>query len=506
MAKQSDIIKAYLHDFAELDFSNDPYVWTMYSFDWGKGELADFPDGPDEWQRNEMNKIKAKLNDGENIESVIRQAVASGNGVGKSALVSILILWAMSTYEDTKGVVTANTENQLRTKTWAEMSKWYRLCRVKELFILSATALYSADPAHERTWRIDTIPWSENNPEAFAGLHNKGKRILVIFDEASAIADAIWDVTEGALTDEGTQIIWLTFGNPTRNCGKFYDCFNINRHRWDCLQLDSRTVKITNKKQIQEWIDDKGENSDFVKIHVRGMFPSSSEKQFISVADVDAAFNKTLRPEQYEFAPKILTCDPAWEGDDELVIALRQGLYFTILRTMPKNDNDVQVATILAHLEDEHQADAVIIDKGFGTGIISAGLTMNRCWYGVWFQDKSPDAGCLNMRAYMWREMRDWLKSGGAIPDDKQLYADLIGPGMVARLDGKLQLESKKDMKKRGVPSPNKADCLALSFAIPVTSKNRLSAQGLHFAQANGGPLNFNGPKQFAAHNYKLFR
>ena len=501
----SAILKAYYEDFVDGNFSNDPYAWAMYCFAWGQGELKNFPDGPDKWQKAEMDKIKVKLKNGERMDSVIRQAVASGNGVGKSCIVCLIMLWAMSTYEDTKGIVTANTENQLRTKTWAEMSKWYRLCRIKELFTLSATALYSTDADHERTWRIDCIPWSENNPEAFAGMHNIGKRIIVIFDEASAIADEIWNVTEGALTDEDTQILWLVYGNPTRNNGKFYDCFNVNRHRWDCLQLDSRTVKITNKQQIQEWIDDKGENSDFVKIHVRGMFPSTSEKQLISVDDVDAAFGKELREEQYNFAPKIITCDPAWEGDDELVIAIRQGLYFKILRTMPKNDNDFQIASIIANLEDEHQADMVIIDKGFGTGILSAGLTMGRNWCGIWFQEKSPDPSCLNMRAYIWKEMRDWLKSGGAIPDDKSLYSDLIGPEIVARSDGKLQIESKKDMKKRGLPSPNKADCLAISFSIPVVNKFKFKSSQLHFSAAGGNPLQSNTQQHFANANYKLF-
>ena len=66
----------------------------------------------------------------------------------------------------------------------------------KALFRMTATARFSLDPEHERTWRIDMIPWSEANPEAFAGLHNKGKRIIVVFDEASAIADVIWETVE----------------------------------------------------------------------------------------------------------------------------------------------------------------------------------------------------------------------------------------------------------------------------------------------------------------------
>jgi hypothetical protein len=169
-------------------------------------------------------------------------------------------------------------------------------------------------------------------------------------------------------------------------------------------QIDSRDVQITNKKMLQEWIDDYGIDSDFVKIRVRGMFPSMSAKQFISVKDVDAAIARHLRPEQYDFAPKILTLDNAWEGDDEGVIGLRQGLHYQTLRKFAKNDNDIEIANMLANLEDEHEADAVFIDAGYGTGVYSAGTTLGREWQLVWFSGESPDPGCLNLRAYMWKQ------------------------------------------------------------------------------------------------------
>ena len=145
---------------------------------------------------------------------------------------------------------------------------------------------------------------------------------------------------------------------------------------------------------------------------------------------------------------------------------------FRVLRVIPKNDNDVQMANIIAQLEDEHQADAVFIDGGYGTGIKSVGDTLGRDWMLVWFSGESSDAGCLNKRAEMWKNMRDWLKQGGCIPED-QILRELISPETVARLDGKLQIEAKADMKKRGLPSPNRADALAISFAYPVQKKQR---------------------------------
>ena len=199
-----------------------------------------------------------------------------------------------------------------------------------------------------------------------------------------------------------------------------------------------------------------------------------SARQFISETDVSAAYGRSVRPEQYSFAPKILTVDPAWEGDDEFVIGLRQGLAFRVLEVIGKNDNDLVMAQKVARYEDEHKADAVFIDFGFGTGIASAGEGMGRSWTLVNFAGESPDPGCLNMRAFMWKQAREWLKSGGSIAEDPVLRDELQAPEIVPRVDGKIQLESKKDMKARGIPSPNRADALVLSFAFPVTKKSPL--------------------------------
>jgi len=448
-------------------FSDDPLGFVLYSFPWGEGELEGKP-GPEDWQTELLTAIGKGLL---TINEAIEIAVASGHGIGKSAVVAWIILWGLSTMEDTRGVVTANTEAQLKTKSWAELAKWHRLFIAKHWFTLTATAIFSVDKEHEKTWRVDMIPWSINNTEAFAGLHNIGKRILLIFDEASVIPDKIWEVSEGALTDKNTEIIWAVFGNPTQNIGRFKDCFGRFKHRWITKQIDSRSVTLTNKQQIQEWIDDYGLDSDFVKVRVRGMFPSISAKQFYSVEDLDKSFGKVLRTEQYNFAPKVLTVDPAWEGDDMMEIGMRQGLLFRLLRTIPKNDNDIQMANLIAQIEDDEKADAVFIDGGFGTGIISAGRTWGRSWQLVWFAEKSSDPGCHNKRAEMANEAKKWLKDGGALPDNKELYEDILCPETVPRTDGKVQLESKKEIKKRLGRSPGKFDVWILSFAFPVAAK-----------------------------------
>lgn len=466
----------------------DPLGFVLFAYEWDRDpglQVVKLPEewrliyggtyGPDAWACELLDRVgqqvRANRFDGRTPVKAIQEAAASGHGIGKSALVAWLADWIMSTRPYAKGTVTATTAPQLASKTWAEIAKWTKKCITGHWFDVTtgrgSMAMRHKD--HPEEWFCTAQTCAEENSEAFAGQHAANSTSFYIFDEASGVPDAIWEVADGGLTDG--EPMFFAFGNPTQNSGEFYNCFHRNRHRWNTVQIDSRSVQITNKAKLQEQIDDYGLDSDRVKIRVRGMFPSMSVKQFISVHDVDAAFGRHLRTDQYDFAPKILTCDPAWEGDDELVIGLRQGLAFHILKTLPKNDNDVHIANILARLEDEHKADAVVLDFGYGTGIYSAGTTMGRTWMMANFASESPDPGCLNLRAYMWREMRDWLKAGGAIPNDQVLYDDLITPQTVPRLDGKVQLESKKDMKARKMPSPNRADALALSFAYKIERK-----------------------------------
>lgn len=474
-------------------YTLDPLGFVKFCFPWGTGELEKF-DGPDDWQIDVLTQIGQQLTAGHaDLSEVVRIAVASGNGPGKSCMIAWLILWGMATCEDCRGIVTANTENQLRTKTWAEVAKWHRLCLVNKWFTHTATAIYSVNPAHEKTWRIDCIPWSENKPEAFAGLHNQGKRVLLFFDEASAIADIIWDTAEGALTDKNTEIVWCVVGNPTRNSGRFHKCFHGARHRWFNKYIDTRTCRFTNKDQIAKWIADEGEDSDFVRVHVRGVFPKQSSKQFISNDLVEGARGKHLREEEYRFAPVIIGVDNCWSGEDEGAFVLRQGLMSKVLMTYRKNENDNEVAGYLSKFEDEYKADAVFIDQGWGTGLYSAGKQMGRKWILVPFGSKSADEGFLNKRAEMWNGIKKWLMEGGSLPNDSILCEELVGVeykvGETGQMMGKTYLESKESMRLRGLASPNRGDALALTFAFPVKSKGQKLYYGRYSARKPYDPL-----------------
>ena len=444
--------------------ARDPLAFVLAFFPWGVGDLKNFS-GPLDWQR----EILAAVRDGlKTPGEAIQIAVSSGHGIGKSALVAWLIHWAIATRENTRGVVTANTENQLKTKTWAELAKWFRLFLARIFFTHTATAIFSKNPEYEKTWRIDMLPWSEHSTEAFAGLHNEGGRALLIFDEASAIPDTIWKVSEGVLTNSNTELLWFAFGNPTRNTGGFHDCFNRLAHRWKKWQIDSRTVPVTNQEQIKKWVEDYGEDSDFVRVRVRGIFPSTSDRQFIGSGLVEKAMKITLQPGSYEFAPKIIGVDPAIYGDDEAVIYIRQGLWSKRLASYRKIGDDFKLAGYVAGFQDEYKADAVFVDAGMGTGVISAGRQLGREWSMINFGSSPDKPEYLNKRAEMWAEMKTWIKQGGFVEPDPVIREQLSGPEYTINAKGKLQLESKDDMRRRGLSSPDRADALALTFAAPV--------------------------------------
>jgi hypothetical protein len=459
-------------------FTHDPLSFVLAAFPWGEpGTALEKESGPRQWQVELLRYVGEQVSAGVEANTAIQAAIASGHGIGKSAAVSFMILWTISTCQNTRGVITANTETQLRTKTWPELRKWHALAINKHWFTCAATSIH-ANGDLEKTWRIDAIPWSDNNTEAFAGLHNKGSRVIVVFDEASAVADKIWEVTEGAMTDEGTEIIWCAFGNPTRNTGRFRECFGRLSHRWWNRQIDSRTVPGTNKSQIDKWIQDYGEDSDFVRVRVRGQFPRAGSMQFISSDLVsDAVKRKDVASTIYD--PLVIGVDVARFGDDESVICFRRGrdarsipwLSFRGMDTMTLAGRVVMEAM-------QHHADAIFIDEtGVGGGVIDRCRQLGLNVIGVNNGAKSdlPVEGELvaNKGAECWARMRQWLPQGMIPANDLALGQQLEGREYGFNAHNEIVLERKDDMKKRGLSSPDRADGLALTFAQLVAPRQR---------------------------------
>lgn len=461
---------------ALIRFRHDPVKFAKFAYEWGEGELTGSA-GPREWQTTILDHIGAHLRNPQTRSTPCQIAVASGHGIGKSALISIIIDWAMSTSLDCKIVVTANTFDQLRTKTWPEVTKWFRLSINSHWWEATATKISAKDKEHYESWRADAVTWSEKNTEAFQGLHNKGKRIVLIFDEASAIADKVWEVSEGALTDENTEIIWLAFGNPTRNTGRFRECFGRLKHRWKTFQIDSRTVEGTNKAQLDKYVEDYGEDSDFVRVRVRGEFPRAGSNQFIASDVVSAA--RRFKAEGYESLPKILSADVARFGDDQTVFGIRQGRKAHILAKL-RGLSTTDVALRLMEFMRSEQPDATVVDgDGLGAGVVDTirHHGMGQSLFEFHGGEKAHDAEkYFNRRAEVWGLTRDWLHAGAQIDDDPELETDLTSPEYGFSNKGQIQLEKKEDMKRRGLGSPDCGDMLAMTFSVNVMPKPKIEA------------------------------
>lgn len=469
------------------EVSGDPVAFVYWAFPWGQeGTVLAHRKGPESWQLELLGSIRDGIT---SVDAAIRQATVSGNGVGKSALVSWLILYLHCTFEDTKGVVTANTETQLKTKTWAELGKWFNLFIAKDLFRLTATALFSRDPDRDRTWRTDMVPWSEHNIVAFQGLHNEGRRLFIIMDEASGVPDGIWEASDGCMTDANTQRIFAVFGNPNAPKGRFRDCFEGGKFAsmWKSRCVDSRTVSFTDKEEINQWVKAHGEDSDFVRVRVKGIFPRLAAGSFISYETCHEAVTREI-PDWNKNNARVLGVDPARFGDDASVIVCRQGCD---ARSIPPETyyglDTMQLATKVANAFTRHHAQIVLVDAGgVGGGVVDRLRQLRIPVYEVDFSSK-PDYSIMedtgvkyfNKRAEIWGGMKAWLETGCIAENVAPGYGsangslittidELTAPTYTLSSGEQIQLEGKKEMRKRGVPSPNWADALACTFALPI--------------------------------------
>jgi hypothetical protein len=460
-------------------FTHDPLKHALYAYPWDTERLPQ--PGPRTWQRETMQALGEHLRNPATRHQPFRDATASGHGIGKSGEVGMLVKWALDTCADTRVVVTANTETQIINKTWPEVTKWSNLAITNDWFKPTATGLISTQVGHDRSWRADAVTWSENNTEAFAGLHNLGKRIVVVFDEASGIADSVWEVAQGALTDAGTELIWIVRGNPTKNTGRFRECFGRYRNLWKTRQIDSRTVEGTNKDYLDEIVETYGLDSDIVKVRVLGQFPSASSMQFIG-SDVVAAARARPEGETLRTDPVVFGVDCARFGDDHSTLAIRSG---RDARSRPwKRWHNVDAMTLAGDIAIQagiHLPDAIFVDAGnIGAAVVDRlrqlipDVLVSEVWFGAKSMRDAEFNGMrikvANKRAEMWTNMREWL-GGGWIPDHQGLADDLINPEYGFDVNQRILLEKKEHMKARGLPSTDDADALACTFAEIVAPR-----------------------------------
>lgn len=487
-------------------FYADPLGYVMFMFPWESERSIqmvkldkryhnrfDSEYGPDNWACEFLDQLGEEIEkrgfDGMHAVDPIMMETASGHGIGKSVLVSWLIKFISDTRPFSKGVVTASTAEQLRTKTWAELGKWHKMSLTSHWFDYNVGrgAMSLVNKQYPQTWRCDAQTCREENSEAFAGLHAANSTPYYIFDEASGVPDKIFEVREGGTTDGEPMV--FDFGNPTRNSGRFFEnCVGRFRHRYIFREIDSRTVAITNKSRLQQWVDDYGEESDFVKVRVRGKFPSAGTSQFIATADVEHGMDRESPVVDHK-SPLIIGVDVARFGDDESIIYPRIGddarsfmkkeYRMRGLDTVQLTGKVVEVIRFFKNTLNK-SVDALFVDEtGIGGAVVDQLRHLGYNPIGVNFGSKPTDDQTYRFKVdEMWGNLRDALKAKRlALPSGTtDLGVDLKNQ-LTQRefaytlLGNKINLESKKDMKERlggEAASPDIADALALTYAQDV--------------------------------------
>ena len=460
---------------------DDPLAFVLLTYPWGEpGTPLEHFKGPRKWQRDVLGTLRdhIKDNQGKVDYDTFRKAVASGRGIGKSALVSWLVHWMLSTRIGSTTIVSANSEAQLRSVTWAEITKWLAMSLNSHWFEIAATRIMPAKWITElverdlkkgtRYWAVEGRLWSEENPDAYAGVHN-WDGVMLIFDEASGIPDSIWSVSDGFFTENTPHRFHVAFSNPRRNTGYFYETFNSKRSFWRTSNIDARDVEGTDKNLYQRIIDEYGADSYQANVEVYGQFPSEGDDQFIPVNLVDDAMKRPKHKD--ETAPITIGVDPARFGSDATVIAVRQGRDLIDIKRLRGADTMEVVGHVIEAIEEYKPALTVVDEGGLGAGVVDRLKEQRYKVRGVNFGNKAQKQLMYgNKRAEMWGAMRDWLKTA-SVPQDRFLKSDLIGPKTKPDSKGTLFLESKKDMKARGLASPDAADAIAVTFAFPVAHR-----------------------------------
>ena len=475
-----------------------PLEYVMFMFPWDTCSTIQlvelqspykerFPNckyGPDVWACEFLDdlgeQIRTRSFDGHTTVDPVQMATVSGHGIGKSVLVAWLIKFILDTRPYSKGTVTANTDAQLKTKTWAELGKWHRLSLTSHWFNYNSGrgAMNLTHKEHKESWRCDAQTCREENSESFAGQHAANASSFYIFDEASAVPDKIFEVREGGTTD-GEPFVF-DFGNGTRNSGAFFEeCKGSKRKRFKVRSIDSRDVAITNKKRIQEWVEDYGEDSDFVKVRVKGEFPAAGSAQFIPTDLVEGAMCRVSVQDRY--APLVIGVDVARFGDNETVIYPRIGYDARSWKPIRLRGADTVQVTgrIIEVIRDFSsrgiECSALFVDGGgIGGGVVDQLRSLGYNPIDVQFGGKPTNNITYRFKSdEMWGKLRDALPKM-SLPSDTDPTGIDLRNDLTQRefgytlLGNKIHLETKKDMMARGISSPDLADALALTFAEEV--------------------------------------
>ncbi len=429
--------------------------------------IAQFRDDPRFFVRSVLGATPQKWQ-GEALDAIAahdKVAIKSGHGVGKTAFEAWVTLWWLLTHYPCKVAVTANSAHQLSDVLWTEIDRWARNMpkAFKDLleFKSDKIALKGAPDsfAVARTSRRE-------NPESLAGFHSP--HMLFVVEEASGVPNVIFETASGALSTPGAKIIMC--GNPTRSDGYFYDAFHADREKWHCITVSCEDGEYVDPKFIGDMAEKYGEASNVFRVRVLGEFPTQSDDVLLPLHLVEDATKRDV--EAGPTTPVVWGLDVARFGSDRSALAKRQGnVLVEPIKTWQNKDLMELAGIVLA----EHDAvpysmrpQAIYIDAiGLGAGLADRLRELDLPAVAVAVSETASLKDRFNrLRDELFWSAREWFEARDChMPEDDTLIAELTGIRYKYLSSGKLKIESKDEMKKRGQRSPDTADAFVLTFA-----------------------------------------
>jgi len=422
---------------------------------------------PDEWQ------IKAF----EDLANYPKVSIRSGQGVGKTGFEACALLWFLCCFPQARVVATAPTRQQLHDVLWAEVAKWQSKSPILK-HILKWTKTRVTMSKHEERWFA--VARTATKPENMQGFHEDN--MLFIVDEASGVADPIMEAILGTLSGKNNKL--LMCGNPTRKTGVFHDSHSIDRDLYRTHKISSLDSNRTNKENIESLMRKYGQHSNVVRVRVFGEFPIDEDDVFISTATAESSIHAEQLLEIIETVD--IGVDVARFGDDNTVIASKVNntiLPLHVRHGMDTTKTAEELVYTARSLRTSRQFTGKIYvkidDTGIGGGVTDALRSIkNREGDMEWlivvpvnFNMSVNHAYYYDFNTVLWGNLKDMLEEGQiSLPNDNDLIGELTNRKKGFSTNGKIKLEVKKEMKKRGLPSPDRGDAVALA-AYPMIER-----------------------------------
>lgn len=416
---------------------------------------------PDPWQAELMMAVAS----GER-----RISVRSGHGVGKSTTVAILCLWYLLTRYPVKIVITAPTSAQLFDALFAEIKRWVNQLppQLQELLNVKSDRIEIA--AAPETGFISARTSRAESPEALQGIH--ADNVLLVADEASGVPEAVFEAAAGSMS--GDEACTILLGNPTRSSGFFFDTHNRLKDQWWTRRVSCVDSPRVSAAYVEEMGLRYGPESNAYRVRVLGEFPLSDDDTVIPMHLIDSAMNRDVVED--EKAVSIWGLDVARFGTDRSALAKRRGQVITEVKKWAGLDLMQLTGAVVAeyNAQQHHMRPAeILVDSiGLGSGVVDRLRELGLPARGVNVSEAPSMKGTYqNLRAELWFGMKAWLEQRGCkLPKDEDLMAELAAPRFKFSSSGKMQVESKDDMRRRGLRSPDLADAVCLTMAADAAT------------------------------------